>query len=86
MKTVWRRRKNVVSPESFLKGALVYAQQQKLDFTAYDTQYQELQCNFLPLLKDDSVIGVISIDGRGEYRYNQLIRDPTMPGAPRGCS
>lgn len=85
MRTAWRKRKNFVEPERFLQGALLYAEKQKLDFNTYDTQYQELQCNFLPLLKDGSVIGVISINGQGEYKFSQLIRDPTMPGAPRGC-
>lgn len=69
----------------FIEGALRFARQQKLDFTSYDPQYQSLQCSFLPLLKDGSVVGVISINAEGEYQYKELVRDPTMPGAPRGC-
>lgn len=72
-------------PKRFLQEALQYARQQKLNFTGYDTQYQALRCNFLPLLKDDIVIGVVSLNNDGEYQYRELVRDPSMPGAPRGC-
>jgi hypothetical protein len=74
-----------MDPAHFLQEALEYARQQKLDFTGYDTQYQSLRCNFLPLLKDDVVIGVVSLNNDGCYQYRELVRDPSMPGAPRGC-
>ncbi len=84
MRVVRHKSKQSIDPTVFLEGALRFARIHKLDFTAYDTQYQALQCNFLPLLKDGSVIGVISLDTQGNYQYKELVRDPTLPGAPRG--
>lgn len=80
-----KRTSTVIEPNHFLQEALEYAQRQKLDFTDYDTQYQSLRCNFLPLLKNDVVVGVVSLNSDGEYQYRELVRDPSLPGAPRGC-
>ena len=85
MRSLRRKSKQSMDPNMFLEGALQFARIHKLEFTAYDTQYQALCCNFLPLLKDGSVIGVISMNTQGEYQYKELVRDPTLPGAPRGC-
>jgi hypothetical protein len=85
MRTLRHKSKQSMDQNVFLEGALKFARIHKLDFTGYDTQYQALRCNFLPLLKDGSVVGVISMDSNGDYQYKELVRDPTLPGAPRGC-
>ncbi len=84
MRAARYKSKQSMDPAVFLEGALRFARMNKLDFTAYDTQYQALQCSFLPLLKDGAVIGVISLNTEGEYQYKELVLDPTQPGAPRG--
>lgn len=84
MRSTRHRGHKTVEAAVFLEGALQFASALHLEFTAYDTQYQDLQCNFLPLLKDGVIIGVISLTPSGEYQYRELVRDPTLPGAPRG--